>query len=116
MDPRILLIADHHADTDSLERILQDNDIFVHCGQVTESDIKQLLLEKRINLILLDESCFSMLGFLNSIVKETGIILLLHHQDEDTIRTSMNYNVKGFLFKPRYYDLIPTIHRALKIG
>ncbi|WP_082233139.1 hypothetical protein [Halobacillus massiliensis] len=113
MEPRILFIADGYTDALDLLHILDENDIFYHCENIDPSSMEKLLKVNRINLILLDESCFSLLGFLNSLTEATGVIIVLHHHNEETIKTSWNYNISGFVVKPNYYGLLPAIEKAL---
>ncbi|WP_181350896.1 hypothetical protein [Thalassobacillus sp. CUG 92003] len=114
MKPRILLISDNLPETNSLQRTLSDHNVYVQCDNIDGSDIRHIIANQHINLILLDDSCFSMLGYLNSVARETGVILILHRHDDELIKTSMNYNVKGFLLKPLYPGLMSTIHHALQ--
>ncbi|WP_028784974.1 response regulator transcription factor [Thalassobacillus devorans] len=114
MQPRILLLSKDASDLEHLQHVFYDEGIYSQCDDMEITDVKSLLEENNINVILLDESCFSLLSELNSIAKDTSVIILLHHQNEDTIKISMDYNVDDFLMKPRYYNLLPTIYNALE--
>ncbi|MFG6117332.1 hypothetical protein ACGTN9_19440 [Halobacillus sp. MO56] len=114
MQPRILLLSKDASDLEHLQHVFYDEGIYSRCEDIDIADVKSLLEENDINVILLDESCFSLLAELNSIAKDTSVIILLHHQNEDTIKISMDYNVDNFLMKPRYYNLLPTIYSALE--
>ncbi|WP_173915365.1 hypothetical protein [Halobacillus sp. Marseille-Q1614] len=114
MEPRILFIAESYKENNDLLNLLDDNNIFVRCDYIDRCNLNNIIYDHQINLILLDESCFSMMGFLNSIIRETAIILILHHHDEDIIKTSWNYNVAEVIVKPDYYGLLQTIHKVLK--
>ncbi|GGD02144.1 hypothetical protein GCM10007216_36060 [Thalassobacillus devorans] len=114
MEPRILLLSKHPSDLEHLQNVFTEEGIFSHCEGQSTSNLKSLLHEHNINVILLDESCFSILPKINSIAQNASVIILLHQHDEDTIKLSMEYKVDHFLLKPRYYNLIPTIYNVLE--
>ncbi|WP_085505573.1 hypothetical protein [Thalassobacillus devorans] len=114
MEPRILILSKNSSDLEHLQHVFSDEGIFSHCEGQDISNLKSLLNEHNINVILLDESCFSILPEVNSLAKDASVIIVLHHHDEDTLKLSMEYNVDHFLLKPRYYNLLPTIYNVLE--